>query len=69
MTKPNDKKYPLPTLAQSIAAWHIVCDLVELGYPHNFQREMPHIRNYMYKVSDLVDRAMAVKKGIEEEAA
>lgn len=59
------KEYPKPTLAQSIASWHIVCDICELGYPHDFQREMPHIRDYMYKVSDIVGNAMAIKEGIE----
>lgn len=61
------KEYPKPTLAQSIASWHIVCDLCELGYPHNFQGEMPHIRSYMYDVSDIVKNAYAVKEGVERE--
>ena len=61
----ENKEYPKPTLAQSIASWHVVCDLVELGYPHNFQDEMPHIRSYMYKVSEIIENAYAIKAGDE----
>lgn len=63
--KMKGKEYPKPTLAQSIASWHIVNDLVELGYPHNFQRESPHIRNYMYKISEIIESAYLVKEGAE----
>lgn len=59
------KEYPKPTLAQSIASWHILNDLIDLGYPHNFQGEMPHIRNYMEKITEIIDNAKEVKKGVE----
>lgn len=55
------KEYPKPTVQQAIDSWRLVCELVELGYPHNFQREEPYIRNYMYAVSDLVEVAYKIK--------
>lgn len=58
----NGKQYPNPTMQQSIEAWCLLNDLIELGYPHNFQHEMPHIRDYMYGVSDLVKDAMGIKE-------
>ena len=59
------KEYPKPTLAQSIASWNILNDLIDLGYPHNFQGELPHIRDYMYQITEIIDNAYEVKKGYE----
>lgn len=59
------KEYPKPTVAQSITSWHIVNDLIDLGYLHDFQYESPHIRNYMYKISEIIDQAFEVKKEAE----
>ena len=54
------KEYPKPTLAQSIASWHIVCDLVDMGVPHNFQAERSDLRDYMYAATKMVRRALSV---------
>ena len=65
----NGKTYPLPTLNQSLEAWCLLNDLIKVGYPHNFQREAPHIKNYMYAISDLVKDAIHIRDGKEDEAA
>ena len=57
--------YPMPTLQQSIAAWCLLNDLINLGYPHDFQKELPHIRNYMWKVTDLVRDAIHIRDGMK----
>lgn len=57
------KEYPKPTVQQSIDSWRLVCDLIELGYPHNFQLERSDIRDYMYAASRLVKRAWIIKDG------
>ena len=59
----KNKTYPKPTVQQSIDSWHLVCDLIELGYPHNFQLERSDIRDYMYAASALVKRAWKIKEG------
>ena len=69
MIERNGKQYPKPTLQQSLEAWCLLNDLIELGYPHNFQKELPHIRNYMWKVTDLVRDAIHIRDGRENEAA
>ena len=62
MIERNGKKYPRPTLQQSIDAWCVLNDLIELGVPHNFQHEAPHIRSYMYKVGYIVQDAIRIKE-------
>ena len=39
----------------------VISALLEVGYPHNFQREEPWIRNYMYAITDVVKKAFEVK--------
>ena len=55
------KAYPKPTLQQSIDSWHLVLDLVELGYPHNWQHERCDIVAYMRDVSRVVKQAYKIK--------
>lgn len=38
-------------------AEELIDELLKLGYPHNFQGEAPHIRNYMYAISEIIDKA------------
>jgi len=56
-----------PTIQQSIDSWALVNELVELGYCHNFQHERSDIRNYIYDVSALIDKAQEIKKPKEQE--
>lgn len=43
----------------------IVKDLIELGYPHNFQLENSWVVDYCYNVSDIVKKAMELKSYLE----
>ena len=60
--KRKGKTYPRPTLQQSIDAWCVLNDLIELGFPHNFQHEAPHIKSYMYEVAYIVEDAIRIKE-------
>lgn len=51
-----------PTVQQSLDAWALLNELLEIGYPHNFQNELPHIRNYMFDISALIDKAFKIKR-------
>lgn len=51
-----------PSLQQSLDAWALLNELIELGYPHNFQREKPHISNYLFDLSALIDKALKIKR-------
>ena len=33
--------------------------VVDVGYPHNFQREAPHIRGYCYDITRAIDKCFA----------
>lgn len=33
--------------------------VVEVGYPHNFQYEAPHIRGYCYDITRAIDKCFA----------
>lgn len=66
MIERNGKQYPKPTLQQSQEAWCLLNDLIKLGYPHDFQKELPHIRSYMWKVTDLVKDAIHIRDGREK---
>ena len=55
------KEYPKPTIQQSVDSWHIVLDLIELGYPHNFQREAPWVAQYCRDISRIIDKAFEVR--------
>lgn len=65
----NRKQYPNPTYQQTLDAWCLLNDLIKLGYPHDFQKELPHIRSYMWKVTDLVRDAIHIRDGRENEVA
>jgi hypothetical protein len=51
-----------PTLKQSICAWGLINELVEIGYPHNFQCERSDIRDFMYAISSLIDKALKIQE-------
>ena len=51
-----------PTLQQSLDAWALLNELLELGYPHNFQHEALHISNYLFDLSALIDKALKIKR-------
>lgn len=59
---------PKPTPAQTLEAWCLLNELVKLGYPHNFQHERKDISDYMYDISAIVDKALAIKRRGEEES-
>jgi hypothetical protein len=63
LKEPEEK----PTLAQSIQSWALLNELLELGYPHNFQHEAPHISNYLFDLSALIDKALKIKRSCEED--
>lgn len=62
LKEPEEK----PTLAQSIQAWALLNELIELGYPHNFQHEAPHISGYLYGLSALIDKAFKIKRSVDD---
>jgi len=33
--------------------------VVAVGYPHNFQREAPHIRGYCYEITEAIEKCFA----------
>lgn len=51
-----------PTLKQSICAWGLVNELANIEYPHNFQRERADIRDFIYSMSALMDKARAIQE-------
>lgn len=63
LKKPEQK----PTVQQSVDAWALLNELLELGYPHNFQHEKPHISNYLFDLSALIDKALKIKKEVDED--
>lgn len=42
---------------------NVVDALIDVGYPHNFQREEPWIRDYCYKITGIVKMAYDVMEG------
>lgn len=59
----NELKLPAqkPTVQQSIDAWALLNELLEIGYPHNFQHESPHISSYLFDISAIIDKAFKIK--------
>ena len=57
-----------PTVQQSLDAWSLLNELLEIGYPHNFQHEAPHISGYMFDISALIDKAFKIKRESENDA-
>lgn len=56
-----------PSLQQSLDAWALLNELLELGYPHNFQHEAPHISNYLFDLSALIDKALKIKRSTDND--
>lgn len=63
--KPATEK---PTVMQSVYAWYLLNELIELGYPHNFQGESLHIRNFCFDISSLIDKAHKIMEATDENA-
>ena len=61
-------EYPKPTVSQAINAWRLMLDLINIGYPHNFQAERSDLRDFCYDVSALIKRAYAIKEESEGES-
>ena len=64
LKKPERK----PTLEQSVLAWAVLNELMELGYCHNFQCSDRWVRDYIYEVSAILDKAKKVVELNREEA-
>lgn len=62
----NERLYPKPTIQQSINSWHLVLDLIELGFPHNFQHEPSWIVDYMKKITKIINRAYKVREDADK---
>ena len=45
---------------------NVVDALIDVGYPHNFQREEPWIRDYCYKITGIVKMAYSAMEGKEK---
>ena len=45
------------------AQGEVIDALLKVGYPHNFQREEPWIRNYMYAITDVIRKAVNLRNG------
>lgn len=63
LKKPVNK----PTLEQSIFAWAAINELIELGYCHNFQCADSWVRDYIYDVSAIIDKANEIIEKDEQE--
>ena len=50
-----------PTLLQGMYAWALLNELLELGYPHNFQAERSDIADYGYSISAIIDKAFRIR--------
>lgn len=50
-----------PTLLQGMYAWALLNELLELGYPHNFQAERSDIADYGYRISAIIDKAFRIR--------
>lgn len=59
LIRPDQK----PTFDQALDSWALLNELIELGYPHNFQHEAPHISGYLFDLSALIDKALKIKRG------
>ena len=59
--RPLKKAKQRPTLMQSVYAWALLNELLELGYPHNFQAERGDIADYGYSISAIIDKAFRIK--------
>lgn len=59
--RPLKKAKQRPTLMQSVYAWALLNELLELGYPHNFQAERSDIADYGYGISAIIDKAFRIR--------
>ena len=64
LKKPEQK----PTIQQSLDAWALLNELIELGYVHNFQNEAPWVVDYLYDLSALIDKAFKIKQEAKDDA-
>lgn len=47
------------TVGNPAALREAVEAVVKVGYPHNFQREAPHIRGYCYEITKAIEKCFA----------
>lgn len=52
----------LDTLEHLKRQEEIIDALLKVGYPHNFQREAPWIKNYMYAITDVVKKVCHLQR-------
>lgn len=41
----------------------LINELLDLGYPHNFQHEAPWVVDYLYALTEIIKKAFKVKEG------
>ena len=41
----------------------LINELLNLGYPHNFQHEAPWVVDYLYSLTEIIKKAFKVKEG------
>lgn len=64
LKKPEQKT----TVQQSLDAWALLNELLELGYPHNFQHTEPWVSGYLFDLSALIDKAFKIKREVSNNA-
>lgn len=42
---------------------NLIDELLELGYPHNFQHEAPWVVDYLYSLTEIIKKAFKAKEG------
>ena len=41
----------------------LINELLDLGYPHNFQHEAPWVVDYLYSLTEIIRKAFKAKEG------
>lgn len=41
----------------------LINELLELGYPHNFQHEAPWVVDYLYSLTEIIKKAFKAQEG------
>lgn len=50
------------TLAMLKEQDELINELLDLGYPHNFQHEAPWVVDYLYKLTEIIKKAFKAKE-------
>ena len=61
--KPLKKAKEKPTVEQSVLAWDLLNELIELGYCHSFQYIESHswVLDFLYSESAILDKALKIR--------